>query len=182
VNPEEEINMQSVPLRTRIAQVLLWISVINFGIYIGGTLYQMLVIVPQWSASIPESLRAFYAGDHVNLNHTLSNFFGPKTMLIRNLPLIGALVFAWHSPLHRKYLFVGLLCMTVFGLIFTVFYIYPVNDVLFTQAGGSLSAEECSALASRWIWADRIRLAVVAIGYLAMLRAFSVPFTRNENS
>jgi hypothetical protein len=49
-------------IRTRIAQIFIWLAVIGFSIWVGGTLYQMVVIVPIWNASPPESLRAFFLG------------------------------------------------------------------------------------------------------------------------
>jgi hypothetical protein len=74
------------------------------------------------------------------------------------------------------------LTITVFGVILTLTYIYPINDVLFfaqTDTGASLGADELKALSQRWIWTDRLRLIVTSIGYLALLRAFSVPLTKN---
>ena len=32
--------------RSRIAQVLLWLAVLGLSVWVGGTLYQMLVIMP----------------------------------------------------------------------------------------------------------------------------------------
>lgn len=41
--------------RDRILVVLLWLSVLAQATWVGGTLYQMLVIVPMGSAAPPES-------------------------------------------------------------------------------------------------------------------------------
>jgi hypothetical protein len=35
----------------------------------GGTLYQMVVIVPMWSAAPPESVRAFFEGTAYRLDN-----------------------------------------------------------------------------------------------------------------
>ena len=48
--------------RNRILLISLWLSVIALTTWVGGTLYQMLVIVPLWNASPPESVRAFFQG------------------------------------------------------------------------------------------------------------------------
>ena len=48
--------------------VLLWISVIVWSIWFGGTIYQMLVVVPIWSDSLPESLHAFFRDTSYNHN------------------------------------------------------------------------------------------------------------------
>jgi len=63
----------------------------------------------------------------------------------------------------------------VFGLIFTRAYVYPMNDVLFAKAGEGLDAEAVRSLVSRWIFADRLRFAVMTGGYLCLLRAFRIP-------
>lgn len=65
-----------------------------------------------------------------------------------------------------------------FGVVFTLAYVYPINDVLFLQAGGNHSPEEVQALARRWIMADRVRFGVGVIGFLALPRALSIPIPR----
>jgi hypothetical protein len=159
--------------RDRIAQVLLWLAVVGLSVWVGGTLYQMLVVVPLWSASPPESVRAFFLG--TRYNETIWNFFGPPFMIARLAPLVGALLVGWHLRRHRNWLLVAAICMA-FGVVFTLAYIYPINDVLFAQAGGDHSAEEIQSMARRWIIADRVRFGVGFIGFLALLRALSIPF------
>jgi len=65
--------------------ILLWISVIVWSIWFGGTIYQMLVIVPIWSDALPESLHTFFKGTSFNQN--IVHFFGPLWMPVRYLPL-----------------------------------------------------------------------------------------------
>ena len=155
--------------------VLLWISVIVWSIWFGGTIYQMLVVVPIWSDSLPESLHAFFRG--TSYNHNIYHFFGPGWMPVRFLPLYGMLFFGWRLPAHRSLFIVTAVCMT-FVLAFTLTYVYPINAVLFTQAGGDLSVAEVRAMVHRWIIADRARFVVACVGYLALLRALSIPITK----
>jgi hypothetical protein len=168
--------IDSMKVRNRIAQILLWLAVLGLSIWVGGTLYQMLVIVPMWSAAPPESVRAFFLG--TRYNETIWNFFGPPWMVARLVPLLGALVFGWHLAQHRKWLLVAAFCMA-FGVGFTFAYVYPINDVLFTQAGGNHSPEEIRVMARHWIVADRARFGVGVVGFLALLRALSIPFPLN---
>jgi uncharacterized membrane protein len=77
-------------MRDRALVFLLWLSVIALSTWVGGTLYQMLVVVPLWNASPPESVRAFFQG--TDYNRTIVHFFGPPFMLARTLPLLAALV------------------------------------------------------------------------------------------
>ena len=162
-------------VRERIFIVLLWIAVIGMAAWFGGTLYQMLVIVPMWSPDPPESVRTFFLG--TKYNETIWNFFGPPFMAARMLPIYGALIFGFVLAKHRLWLVIAALGMT-FGLVFTLLYIYPINAVLFTQAGGGRGAEEVRSLVSSWIWADRLRFAVGCVSFLALLRALSLPVPR----
>jgi hypothetical protein len=152
---------------------LLGLAVLALTTWVGGTLYQMLVIVPLWSASPPESVRAFFQG--TDYNSTIYHFFGPPFMAARNLPLLLALVFGWHRPRHRYALLLAVGCFLVFGVIFTLVYVYPINEVLFHHAGGSHTAEEIRVMVDQWIFADRVRFAVGIVGFLALLWAFRQP-------
>lgn len=105
--------------------------------WVGGTLYQMLVIVPMWSASPPESVRTFFRG--TDYNALIFRFFGPPFMALRVLPVVAALWAGWRYPRHRNALLVasgGFL----FAVILTLAYIYPINAVLFEQAGSDHTA------------------------------------------
>lgn len=56
-----------------------------------------------------------------------------------------------------------------------LFYVYPINAVLFEQAGGTRSPDEIRALANAWIFGDRLRFGVGLIGFAAVLHAFRLP-------
>lgn len=159
-------------LRDQLLKVLLWYAVFAWATWLGGTLYQMLVIVPLWSASPPESVRAFFTG--TDYNRTIFHFFGPPFMAARTLPLLLAPALAWHRPDHRRPLLVAAVCVLL-ATVFTVVYVYPINAVLFEQAGGNGSASQIAAMARQWIWADRLRFGVGVIAFVAILWAFRSP-------
>ena len=79
--------------RNRIAQVLQWLALLGLSVWVGGTLYQMLVVMSMWSASPPESVRAFIMG--TRYNETIWNFFAPQYMAARRAPLFGPLLAGW---------------------------------------------------------------------------------------
>jgi hypothetical protein len=160
-------------IRNRVLLFCLWASVIALTTWVGGTLYQMLVVVPMWSAAPPDSVRAFFQG--TDYNRTIFHFFGPPFIVARNLPLVAALLAGWHLPRHRRALLIAVLCFTGFGVIFTLTSIYPINAVLFEQAGGAHSAEEIRTMVGQWIFRDRLRFAVGLVGFVATLWAFRLP-------
>jgi len=135
-------------------------------------MFYMLVVVPLWSASPPESVRAIFID--AGLNKTIWNFFGPPWMALRNVPLIGALVAGWPYPVHRRLLLISVV-IAVLGVAFTLVHIYPINAVLMGQAGHTASPEEMGTLVRQWVIADRIRFTAMTLGFICMLRAFVIP-------
>ena len=158
--------------RERLLRVFLWWAVLASAIWVGGTLYQMVVVVPLWSSSPPESVRSFFGG--TRYNETIWNFFGPPWMAARVVPILGALVTSWKWPPHRRLLLIVVAC-SVFVLVFTFAYVYPINSVLIAQAGGTASPDEIRSMVQRWILADRFRFGIGTLSFLVLLRAFGLP-------
>lgn len=99
-------------------------------------------------------------------------------MILRTLlPQVGALLLGWYSVSHRKYLLIALLCSLIV-IIFTLIYVYPINDTLIFKAGGDKSDEEIKSMVSRWILSDRLRFVVGLVGYFFLLKAFRKPIAQ----
>ncbi len=162
-----------MPLALRdIVDVLLWYNVLSVAVWFGGTIYQMLVIVPLWNAAPPESVRTFFPAS--GYPRTIGNFFGRRTQALRAIPLFLLAAFGWADPELRLWLTIPAACMAT-ALVLTLAYIYPINDTLIFKAGGDLDADGIRDLARKWIAADRVRLAIMTIGFLALLYAFRLP-------
>lgn len=166
--------------RHRVLVVSLWLSVLALSTWVGGTLYQMLVIVPLWAESPPESVRAFFRG--TDYNRTIFNFFGPPFILARNIPLVVALIAGWHLPRHRRAMLVAVTCFLGFGVLLTVAFVYPINAVLFEQVGGAAEPEEIRQMVHRWVLLDRVRFAAGTIAFLAVLHAFRLPVPQPQKA
>jgi len=164
-------NYSPMSSRDIVTAAVLWVSVLAWSIWVGGTIYQMLVVVPMWSAQLPESLEAFLK--NTNYVRDILRFFGPRWMPVRSLALLLPFV-GWNLRAHRPFFGVATCCFAAV-ILFTVAYVYPINAALFTEAVALRDANEVRALAHRWIIADRVRLLVGSVGYLALLRALSLP-------
>jgi hypothetical protein len=141
-------------LRNRLFHFFLWWAVIGFSVWLGGTVFSMTVVVPMWSEAPPQSVKEFFGG--TSFNTYIFNFLG------------------WYSKPHRRYLLITFISLLI-GIIFTATYIYPINDILMTRAGGEHSPDEIRAMVDQWIFADRIRFVVMGIGYFFLLKAFRLP-------
>jgi len=95
-------------------------------------------------------------------------------MALRVIPLFILLLLSWRKSKRQKsFLLIACICMAIM-IAFTIFYIYPVNDILMRQAGGGKSATEIQQMTSDWVCADRLRYLVGCIGYLFLLRSFQL--------
>src|SRR5438477_7872761 len=148
----------------------LWIAILLMAIWIGGTVYQMIVIVPLWTASLPESLSSFMHG--TDFGHTVFNFFGLGGP-VRPVAIAVALAAGWRSPRHRTALLVALISY-LFHIAFTALYIYPMLPTIL--AGGASTVEETRIVLHRFILADRFRLVVGCGTFVALLWAFRLPW------
>ncbi len=160
--------------RNLIVSVLLWICVFAWSAWVGGTLYQMLVVVPVWSAAPPGSIRDFLRA--TDYNRLVLRFFGPPYIAVRVLPVLLALAAAWPLPRQRAALLIATGCILVIVAI-TLGYIYPINSVLFFGDTSGRSPEEIRQMAARWVRADRIRFLIGLAAFAAILWAFRLPTT-----
>jgi len=161
-----------MPLRKKLLVVFLWLSVINLSIWVGGTIFHMIVMLPIWSHPLPGSVKDFFGGTRAY--EYLLDFYGPKWMVIRIFPIIISLLLGWNSKPHRRLLLVTVLCIA-FGIILTILYVYPINDVIMANAGSDRSADEIQRMVGNWILFDRVRFAVIFVGYCCLLWAFRLP-------
>src|SRR3569833_1180303 len=94
----------SSPSRTRaalttwIAEAALWSSLIARATWFGGTLYQMIDVVPMWASAPPDSVHWFFT--LTRYNDLIFGFFGPPFMAARTIPLVISLACSWRSRLH----------------------------------------------------------------------------------
>ena len=159
-------------LRQKLFVAFLWLSVINLSIWIGGTLFNMIVVVPLWSKPLPGSVTDFFHG--TNAYKCLLDFYGPPWMAFRILPIVIALFLGWHSKNHRSYLLFTLATIFI-GLVLSIKVIFPINEVMMAGGGAGISSTEISRMVHTWIVADRWRFVILFVGYLSLLWAFRLP-------
>ncbi len=151
------------------AKFLLWIAVAAWGFWLGGLIYEMVVIMPLWSANLPNSVIEWNSRPNFVVNPT--RFYIP---IVLTLILSSALatILRWKSRNQRIWLILSTVCV-ITAFVFTIIYFFPKNDVLFRNQGAGLSGEEITATANAWIRANWIRLGIMIVGFFAALKAFS---------
>lgn len=155
-----------------IPDILLWLFVINLGIAFGAGLYEQRLIVPQWFSRSSES------GIRVNSAAMRSTDAGRRFWaFVTTIPLtlltLANLVVAWQSQSARHDWWLGAAVITLVERVATFSYFIPTAVRL--MRADSLPSAQVGVMASRWMALNHVRAALALIGWLAALRALSLP-------
>lgn len=143
--------------------------VIAWSLWFCGLVYEVVVITPLWSSSMPQSVMEWNSRPQYAVIPT--KFFAPVAVSTVLSSLL-CLIFGWKTGSRRNLLIISFAAAaTTLG--FTLIYFFPKNNVLFHQLGANLTGEEITTMATAWINGNWIRMAMMAVGYFAALKAFS---------
>ena len=160
--------------RERITYILLWLSVSVWGCMLGGIIYETLVVVPVWSAAPPESLGVM---THPRFPIVPSRMWIPFSNL-HTLISIAVLIFAWNQRARRWWLLFAV-AVVILSHVMQFGYFWPTNRAM-AEAG--VSPAEAISMANQWRAVNWFRVGYIAAGFLATLRAFSIPLAGREHS
>jgi glucan phosphoethanolaminetransferase (alkaline phosphatase superfamily) len=152
-----------------IVHLLLWISVLGWGIVFGGLLLETAFIVPLWSGALPESLTTWNVNPQHVFDPTKFYWLFTSTTVLATLGIwITERKTSWR---RRKWLAVSSTCALA-AIMYTFVYFLPRNVWLFQRHGSGLSAEQITSLGSNWVVANWLRLTIIGIGFLSALYGF----------
>ncbi|HRH40797.1 MAG TPA: DUF1772 domain-containing protein [Pyrinomonadaceae bacterium] len=158
-------------MKNRTVKWLVFALAFAVGIYIGGGIYETIVIQPVWTASA-EVARNW----NENPLFVIQNawFFIPATNLATLLALL-TLIFGWKSPPPvRFWLRLGTIILLVM-YVFTLAYFIPEQLALRGhEATKNLSDAEILTRAGRWGTLNYIRVIVALPAVFAILKALSL--------
>lgn len=147
---------------------MLWIAVVAWGFWLGGLIYEMVVIIPLWSANLPQSVLEWNSRPDFIVNPT--RFYLP-TVITLILSSLLVMVLNWKSRNQRIWLILSTVCV-ITAFVFTLLYFFPKNDVLFRNQVSGLSGDEITAIANAWIRANYLRVVMMIVGFFSALKAF----------
>lgn len=155
-----------------IPDILLWLFVINHGIAFGAGLYEQRIILPQWFSRSSESgIRVNSAA--MRSTDTGRTFWAFVTTVPLTLLTLANLVAAWQSQGPRHGWWLGAVVVTLVERIATFSYFLPTAVRL--MRAEALPSAKVEAMASRWVGLNHVRAALALTGWLAALRALSLP-------
>ena len=163
--------------RVGLTRMFLWISVLAWGILVGGKLFDLRVLVGAWSASPPESLSLLPYGPRFPVD--TGDYFFPSSLALL-VCSFGGLIAGWNTPWKFRALLAIPAVMLLVTLVFTVLWFWPANAALWAVAKRAPNAirdqAEVVGLVRQWVTYDWLRVAVGMIGFGCSIRAISIPF------
>ncbi|TSC25280.1 DUF1772 domain-containing protein [Corallococcus sp. Z5C101001] len=152
-------------LKLSVAEVLLWLFVVNLGIAFGAGLYEHRIVLPRWL----DTPGARWSSEAARADDVGRRFWGFVSTGPLTLLTLASLFFAAHAtgPLRSWWLAAALVALV--DRLLTFSYFIPTM-VRLMQASDSASAVET---AMRWARANHLRHALVAGAWFAALQALS---------
>jgi hypothetical protein len=153
--------------RATLTQACLWIAVLVYAVALGGNVFQMIVVDPIWSGSPPASLQTYFGELHGY--EALRRFHVNPFSAFAQLCLVASVALSWHDRALRRWLLPALI-LQVLIVLGTVFYVYPINEIIMVHAGREVSPELARELTQRWLFADHLRLGLKFVVFVCLLR------------
>src|SRR3954465_9685153 len=123
-------------VRFKLMWFFLWLSVLGWGIGLGGKLFDLLIVAGAWSASPPSSFALLPYGPRFPMNP--GDFFQPLSMIMV-VGIIGALIAGWKTPGRlRLWLWMPLISfLVIWAITPTIFW--PMIHQLYGIATGKIA-------------------------------------------
>jgi hypothetical protein len=161
----------------QIEQILLWLFVILAGIVIGAGFYEMRVTVPLWAQSPPESVWYWEAQRIANPQYVPNAgarfwiFLSPTHTILTLATLIAGLKMRGE---HRKWVVISTTIILLMHLTAFVWFVPTINKLARSRELG-LSPEEVATKARLWATLSWFRAPIGLVGFIAGLRALTIP-------
>ena len=149
-------------MRQYVQKVLLWLFVLNLGIALGAGIYESRVVIPLWENTPPQTWP-----------NTGLLFWVYVTTVPLTLLTLANLVAAWLDRGPRRFWWLAAVAVVVVERIVTFSYFIPT--MVWLQGTEGLPEAEVQAALSQWLLLDYGRHVLTLAGWLAALKAFSLP-------
>jgi Domain of unknown function (DUF1772) len=173
-----------MPNQLSIPQLILWLFVMCLGIEIGAGLYEALVVVPVWASAPPDSVLANFHHNVANLQFAINpggNFWLIFTPLTGLLAIVTLLFGLKTAPEHRKWRIVGTV-LTIIVVAATFAWFVPTLMILRGEEVTKLTGAEITSKTNWWVRLNWVRAAIYITGWVAALRALTIPAGRELKS
>jgi hypothetical protein len=153
---------------TTVRIVLMWLFVINLGIACGAGLYEQRIVTPNWVSHDEAGTR--WNAEAARRDDTGLRFWAYVTTGPLTLLTLASLVVAWKTSGPERGWWLTAAMVVFADRLLTFSYFIPTMVGLMNAPDSPASA----SAAMRWMTLNYLRHALVLVGWLAALKAFSL--------
>lgn len=154
---------------SRIKEVLLCAAIISAGALFGGSLYDSIVLAPNFRVGLPQSLEHLRQFMAVTNPGNFFRFIAPLTQL----SILVSLVLGWKRPAGRRWWLIAALVSVVAGDVITFTFHYPRNAILFGDPMHT-PPDVLERAAREWAYGNYLRILLVGTALVCALKALLI--------
>lgn len=151
---------------SKIREIILCLAIISIGALFGGSLYDSLVLAPNFRVNVPQSLEHLRQFMAVANPGSFFRFLAPLTQI----SILISLILGWKRPAGRRWWLIPALVLIVAGDVITFTFHYPRNAILFGDPLHTPS-ETLEQAAREWAYGNYLRILLVGGAMVCALKA-----------
>jgi hypothetical protein len=151
---------------SKIKELILCLAIISIGALFGGSLYDSMVLAPNFRVGIPQSLEHMRQFMSVANPGNFFRFIAPLTQL----SILTSLILGWKRPAGRRWWLIAALVLIVAGDVFTFTFHYPRNAILFHDPMHT-PPEILEKAAREWAYGNYLRILMVGTAMICAIKA-----------
>jgi hypothetical protein len=151
---------------SKLKEIVLCLSIISIGVLFGGSLYDSIVLAPNYRVGIPQSLEHFRQFMAVANPGNFFRLIAPLTQL----SILISLILGWRRPAGRRWWLILALVLIVAGDVFTFTFHYPRNAILFHDPMHT-PPETLEKAAIEWAYGNYLRILLVVGAMVCAIKA-----------
>lgn len=155
-------------MSNRAPAVLLWLFIINLGIAVGAGLYEHRVVIPDWISG--DGSNAHWNADVARRDDTGLRFWAYVTTGPLTLLTLANFIVAWRAPGPERRWWLGAAVVVLADRLLTFLYFIPAMVALMKAT----DSPESVLVATQWTRLNYVRHALLFVGWMAALKAFSL--------
>ena len=159
-----------------VKDVSVWLSITSLGVLVGATVFQMFVLVSEYSRDIPQGMVDFANGPVEP-----GKYWTAPVILVSYLFPFLALAFNWRTPRRKWLLIAAILFFFVVGV--TDLYFIPRLRLMGLTTNSQPAADLAllAATVKEWVFADQLRFWLLIIpSFFLTLKAATTPLSATK--
>jgi len=154
---------------SKMKEIILCLAIISIGALFGGSLYDSIVLAPNFRVGIPQSLEHLRQFMSLATPGNFFRFIAPLTQL----SILISVILGWKHPAGRRWWLILALVLIVAGDVITFTFHYPRNAILFGDPMHT-PPETLERAATEWAYGNYLRILLVGAAMVCAIKALLI--------